>query len=110
MKKNNYYIVILGVIVSLTSINSAQALKAIYVPDTNDEKLALLAPEQRSEVSFINNLIKFDRKEIKIAQESLQNAKREELKQIAQDIINSKTKEIEELDSMRKQWYSAVIN
>jgi uncharacterized protein (DUF305 family) len=55
---------------------------------------------------FLDKLIKHDKNTIKQAQDILQRADREELKQLAQEFIISHTQEKEKLELLRKELFN----
>jgi uncharacterized protein (DUF305 family) len=54
---------------------------------------------------FIDGMIVHHEGAIEMAQEALQQAERPEVKQLAQQIIDSQEQEVEQMQTWREQWY-----
>lgn len=118
MNKLNYTVIILSLLVlTFTSINAAEArhtretsIGKILMPETKSEKIDELPVNQQKEVYYLEDLIRYDKKGIKMSQKLLDKAEHPELKQFVQDTINVKTKEIEQIESWQKQWFEKIYN
>jgi len=56
--------------------------------------------------AFLSEMIVHHQGAVEMAQAALQNAKHEEIRQMAQDIISAQTSEIQQMQSWQKSWYS----
>jgi uncharacterized protein (DUF305 family) len=59
------------------------------------------------EARFIDMMIPHHEGAVMMAKDALQKSNREELRQLAQEIITAQEKEISQLKAWRAQWYSA---
>jgi len=57
------------------------------------------------DLEFLNNTIKHDRKIIKSSEKYIVKIKRPEFKKNIQNVIDNHTKEAEQLELLRKEWY-----
>lgn len=62
--------------------------------------------DQNYDLHFINMMIIHHQGAVMMAQDALQKAQHPEIKQMAQNIIDSQTQEIEQMKTWRKQWYN----
>lgn len=63
------------------------------------------AADDQFDLRFINAMIPHHQGAIDMAQQALEKSKRPEIKQLAQDIINSQQQEIDQMKQWRQEWY-----
>jgi|GEM_PF-4184206 len=104
MKKLSLIITIL-VCILISSINIATAQG--YGRQSQMKTFqGLGAADANYDMRFLDMMIKHRQHEIYMSQDALNKAKHSELKQFAQELINNNSKQIEQLQSWRKQWYN----
>jgi uncharacterized protein (DUF305 family) len=63
------------------------------------------AADDQFDLRFINAMIPHHQGAIDMAQQALQKSNRSEIKELAQNIIDSQQKEIDQMEQWRKDWY-----
>lgn len=74
--------------------------------DMNRKMVKMLGkPDAQYDLRFIDMMIPHHEGAILMAQDALKNSNHQEIRDLAQKIIDAQKKEIEQLKQWRKQWY-----
>lgn len=110
--KSIYLTLIIFTFISINAVNAATSMKEMDMqgPDMmlkeQQTMLKKLGPADKNyDLRFLDMMIIHHQGAVDMAKDVLQKSEREELKQMAKNIISSQTKEIDQMKNWKKQWY-----